>query len=270
MENFNSLCITSGNAKVTALNNMCREFKVDILCGCETQIDWQQVPQSRKFHNLFGAGTETRSVVFHNINERMRSNQFGGCAMMAMSTIAPEVIDTGVDITGLGRWCWMLLGSGQTKTRIVMAYQPSNSGRSVGTTAKDHQARYFQSLGDACSPRTVFFEQLVTQLALWKTSDNDIILLEDFNEHVYNGRLAQRIMSPDLNFREICQHHTGQFLPPTFRTGSIPINGIFATHGIECVNVTLLPHLGGVGDHRCFIIDFTSESVIGNDFPNIV
>jgi hypothetical protein len=32
--------------------------------------------------------------------------------MMAMSTIAPEVIDTGMDITGLGRWCWMLLGSG--------------------------------------------------------------------------------------------------------------------------------------------------------------
>ncbi len=86
--------------------------------------------------------------------------------MMAMSTIAPEVMDTGVDITGLGRWCWRLLGLGQTKTRIVMAYQPSSSGRSAGTTVKDQQARYFQSLSDACSPRTIFFEQLVTQLAL--------------------------------------------------------------------------------------------------------
>ncbi len=164
----------------------------------------------------------------------------------------------------------MLLGSGRTKTRIIMAYQPSNSGRFVGTTVNDQQAWYFQSLGEACSPRTIFFEQLVTQLALWKTSDNDIILLGDFNEHVYNGQLAQRITSPDLNFREICQHHTGQFLPPTFRTGSIPIVGIFATHGIECANVTLLPHLGGVGDHQRFIINFTSKSVIGNDFPNIV
>jgi hypothetical protein len=93
----------SGNTKITAVNNMCREYNVDILCGCETQIDWRQVPQSRKFHNLFGVGTTTRSVVANNINERMRPNQFGGCAMMALKTISSEVIDTGVDITGLGR-----------------------------------------------------------------------------------------------------------------------------------------------------------------------
>ena len=270
MENFNSLCVMSGNAKITALNNMCREYNVDILCGCETQIDWRQVPQSRRFSNLFGVGTDTRSVVAHNINERMQPNQFGGCAMMAFNTISSEVIDTGVDITGLGRWCWLLMGSGRKRTRIVMAYQPSNSGRSAGTTVKDQHARYFQALGDARSPRTIFFEQLVSQLAIWKASDNDIILLGDFNEHIYNGRLATRITAADLNFREICHYHTGLYLPPTFRTGSIPIDGIFATSGIECVNVTLLPHLGGVGDHRCFIIDFSSASVIGTDFPNIV
>jgi hypothetical protein len=156
MENFNSLCVMLGNAKITAVNNMCRKYNVDILCGCKTQIDWRQVPQSRKFHNLFGVGTETRSVVANNINERMRPNQFGGCAMMAFNTISSEVIDTGVNITGLGRWCWMLLGSGRKKTRIVMAYRPSNSGRSAGTTVKDQQARYFQALGDARSPRTIF------------------------------------------------------------------------------------------------------------------
>jgi hypothetical protein len=44
----------------------------------------------------------------------------------------------------------------------------------------------------------------------------------------------------------------------------------FAAPGIECVNVMLLPHLGGVGDHRCVIIDFSSASMIGTLFPNIV
>ena len=270
MENFNSLCVLSGNEKINELNNLCREYTVDILCGCETQIDWRQVPQARKFQNLFGVGTETRSVVAHNVNERMRPNQFGGCAMMAFNTISPQVVSTGVDTTGLGRWCWMLLGTGRKQTRIVMAYQPSNSGRSAGTTVKDQQARFFQSLGDARSPRTIFYEQLIAQLKIWKTSDNDIILLGDFNEHVYNGRLSRRMHANDLNFREMCQHHTGIQLPPTFSSGSKPIDGVFATSGVECVNVTLLPHLGGVGDHRCFIIDFSSESVIGTDFPNIV
>jgi hypothetical protein len=47
MENFNSLCILLGNAKITAINKLCRDFKVDLLCRCETQIDWQQVPQAQ-------------------------------------------------------------------------------------------------------------------------------------------------------------------------------------------------------------------------------
>ncbi len=136
--------------------------------------------------------------------------------MIAMNTISSEVIDTGVDITGLGRWCWMLLGSGWKKTCIVMAYQPSNSGRSAGTTVKDQQTRYFQALGDAPSPRTIFYEQLVSQLAIWKTSNNNIILMGDFNEHIYNGQLAWRISADDLNFKEMCHLHTGIPLPPTF------------------------------------------------------
>lgn len=128
MENFNSLCVTSGNSKINAINNLCRDFKVDILCGCETQVDWRQVPESRQFHNLIGAGTQTRSIVAHNVNKKMRVNQYGGCAIMAMNTIAPEVVESGADHTGLGQWCWIRIGSGAKKTRIVMAYQPSNSG----------------------------------------------------------------------------------------------------------------------------------------------
>ena len=39
MENFNSLCVNLGNSNINAINNLCRDFKVDILCGCKTQVD---------------------------------------------------------------------------------------------------------------------------------------------------------------------------------------------------------------------------------------
>jgi hypothetical protein len=273
MVNSYSLCVTSGNKKITPINNLCRDFKVDILCGCKTQTDWRMVPSSRQFNKLFGMGTETRSAVTHNINERMLANQYGGCAIMAMNTISAEVQDTGVDGTGLGRWCWIQLGSGARKTRIVMAFQPSNSGRSsAGMTVKDQQSRYFCARGNARSPRTIFFEQLITQLLLWKAIDNDIVLLDDFNKSIYTGRLATRLAADDLHFMELCRKHTGTPIPPTHQKGSAPIDGIFATLGITCVNVFILPQYGGggVGDHRCFIIDLTSESMIGTSFPNIV
>jgi hypothetical protein len=167
---------TSGNSKINAINNLLRDFKVDMLCGCKMQVDWRMVPQDQRFHNLFGAGSETRSVVAHNTNEHMRPNQYGGCAMMALSTLSPKVVDSGIDSTGLGRLCWIRLRSRTKNTQIVMAYQQSNFGWSAGTTVKDQHSRYFHALGDARSPRTIFFEQLVSQLITWKATDNNIVL----------------------------------------------------------------------------------------------
>ncbi len=44
----------------------------------------------------------------------------------------------------------------------------------------------------------------------------------------------------------------------------------FTMAGIECANAYILPHRGGVGNHRCFILDFMLSSVIGTRFPNFV
>ena len=142
-----------------------------------------------------------------------------------------------------------------------MAYQPSNSGcTSAGTTIKDQQMRYFCAWGDTRSPRTIFFEQLITQLLLWKAIDNNIVLLGDFNENIYTGHLATRLTADDLNFVELCRKHTGTPISPTDLT----------TPGITCIYIFILPQYGGVGNHWCFIIDLTSESMIGTSFPNIV
>jgi hypothetical protein len=94
--------------------------------------------------------------------------------------------------------------------------------------------------------------------------------MRDYNENVYTGHLARRLSQVDINLTELCRRHTGIPIPATFRTGSSPIDGIFATPGIECVNAFILPHLAGVGDHRCFIVNLSSSSVIGSSFPNII
>jgi len=86
----------------------------------------------------------------------------------------------------------------------------------------------------------------------------------------YTGRIAKRLEQADLNFSKQCLGCTGKHIPPTFRDGIMPIDAVYATAGIECVNAYILPHKGGIGDHRCFIIDFSSSSVIGTRFQNIV
>jgi hypothetical protein len=153
-----------------------------------------------------------------------------------------------------------------------MAYQPSGSSNSnsVGTTVREQHERYFKARGNLRSAKAIFFEQLIAQLVVWKATDKDIILLGDFNENVYTGRIAKRLEQADLNFSEQCLGCTGTHIPPTFRDGIMPINAVYAMAGIKCVNAYILPHKGGIGDHRCFILDFSSSSVIGTRFQNIV
>ena len=81
---------------------------------------------------------------------------------------------------------------------------------------------------------------------------------------------SKRLEQSDLNFSEQCLGCTRMHIPPSFRDGIIPIDAVYATAGVECVNMYILPHKGGIGDHRCFIIDFSSSSVIGTKFQNIV
>lgn len=67
--------------------------------------------------------------------------------------------------------------------------------------------------------------------------------------------------------QEQCFKTNSEWLPPTSSTGSCPINACFATSGVKCFNNCLLPKLG---DHHAMILDFTSESLIGSVFPNVV
>ncbi len=100
-----------------------------------------------------------------------------------------------------------------------MAYQPSgsNSSNSAGTTVQGQHEGYFKARGDLRPARTLFFEQLITQLVVWKQTDSDIILLGDFTENVYSGWIAKRLSLLDLLLTEQCLetvlYRSMQFLP---------------------------------------------------------
>jgi hypothetical protein len=155
----------------------------------------------------------------------------------------------------------MKVGSGEKTTWIVMAYQSSGSNlsNSVGTTVREQHEQYFEARVIFCPARTIFFEQLITQLVIWKQTDSNIILLGNFNEIAYSGCIVKRLLLQDLLLTEQCLQCTGLHILLTFRDSTVPIDAVFATSDIECINAYILPHNGGVGNHRCFIFNFTSS-----------
>jgi hypothetical protein len=84
MENFNSLGIFTKGTKINSLNKLCQQFNTNIVEGCKTQVEWSQSTTEQQFRNLIGVGMENWKVFAYIVNKRMKHNQHGGCAMMAL------------------------------------------------------------------------------------------------------------------------------------------------------------------------------------------
>jgi hypothetical protein len=196
-----------------------------------------------------------------------------GCTCMsAVGLISSLVTKVGVDTSGLGCWSWMYVGGGGKQMRIVAVYQPCNPKQrtTVEETVWDQHSCYFEARGEIQDPRTMFKLDFLSLLCPWKAPGNKILLIGDFNKNVYTGLLATALVGEDLQMHELCQRTSGVPLLPTHIHGRIPVDVIYATAGLVCSAVALLPCRMGVGDHKVFIIEIESNSVIGDVFPHVL
>jgi hypothetical protein len=79
-------------------------------------------PVGQQLEDIFAAFQGSCVSAAHNIHEQHSRYQQGGTLTAAFTCLSGYVMATGVDPTGLGRWSWVQVGSGQHRTRIVTAY----------------------------------------------------------------------------------------------------------------------------------------------------
>jgi hypothetical protein len=200
--------------------------------------------------------------------------------MVAFSRLASYVISSGVDQTGLGRWSWIQVGTGEHWTQIVLAYQPCHStccqligqnglmkGRRM--EAAQHE-QYFRKKGNFNKPWEVFSTQFITQLRAWRVVGNEIILFIDVNKNMYTGPLAKALRGNGLLMEEQTLCLTGKKAPHSHCTGKVAIVGMYATLGIICTNSYLSPHGAWVGNHWFQLHNFDAHTVLGKDYPKTV
>jgi hypothetical protein len=187
-------------------------------------------------------------------------------------TVASFVTLTGVDTTDLGQWSWIYVGGRGKSTRVIVAYQPCSpkNRRTMGETVCDQHLHYFESRGESRDPRSMFHHDLISLLLQQNGVRDEIMLLGDFNKNVYLGPIAHSLSSKVLRMGKTCQRTTGAMLPATHSRGCNPIDAVFGTAGLVCTAVTLLPSRVGLGDHRVFVLDFLSETILGNVFPQVI
>ena len=69
---------------------------------------------------------------------------------------------------------------------------------------------------------------------------------------------------------EVVGDFTGKKVGATFYRGKKPIDGIWATRDVQVVGACVMPAGFGVGDHRMFVVDFCTASLLGLTPPKIV
>ena len=91
----------------------------------------------------------------------------------------------------------------------------------------------------------------------------------DANNHIiYRGLIGRTLVTDEeLCMKEVIKDYTNEELGLTYFRGSKPIDGIWITPDVQIANSCVMPAGYGIGDHRMFIIDIVTSSMIGIDPP---
>ena len=266
----------AGNEKLDKEKDLIDEYEADIVALNEHRLNLRHKDNKNGFRQMFSGGeADVRAVAAHNIHENVGRVQEGGTALVAYGPLLEQYDHDGAgkDPTGLGRWTVMTFkGSDGITTRVICGYNPCYNKKQGTGTSYQQQRRYFiTKQKDTTCPRTKFRQDLVTQLQAWRDKGDRLIVCLDANQHIYKKCIGQALTDSDgLAMVEVVSQFTGKKLGATYFRGTNPIDGVWATTDIIVTNACVMPAGFGIGDHRLFIIDFLTASLIGTNPPRAV
>ena len=82
-------------------------------------------------------------------------------------------------------------------------------------------------------------------------------------------RPTRSYTSPQLELRETTLANIGTELTATYFRGTRPIDAIWTMPDIEVTNICAMPFGYGVGDHRAFILDVMTRSMVSHNLQPV-
>jgi hypothetical protein len=95
-----------------------------------------------------------------------------------------------------------------------------------------------------------------------------LIVCLDANKNIYTKAIGRMLMDPEgLGMVKALGQYTGEKIDPTYFCGQQPINGIWTTTDITIANACIMQAGYGIGDHRLYILDIHTSSLVGMGPP---
>ena len=266
----------SNNDKLEKAKEIIDELEADIAAFSEHKINPSHKENVNGMSQMFNGGeAEIRTVTGHNVHENVGRTQQGGTSLLLFGSLIDQYDfeESGKDDTGLGRWVVMVFrGSDNITTRVVCGYDPCVTPKKARRSTYQQHRRYLvEKEKDLTCPRRRFHNDLTTQLQSWRDEGDRLIVCMDANEDIYKKSMGKTLTDPTgLAMSEVVGDFTGEKLGATFFRGTKPIDAIWATPDIVVTGACVMPAGYGVGDHRLFVIDFLTSSLVGSTPPRII
>ena len=205
-----------------------------------------------------------------------------------LSNIQPPSKDMGrgVDPSGLGRWCSLLINQGKGNLRLVTYYgssRPSQRQRDLGqeinkekevkiddlSVWRQHKREFKRQGKEWKDQRTGARNDLLQKPRERRRNNEEIHLMGNFNDNLYNSGLAISLADNDIGLKELYMKTYESKASFSHMSGSEPIYGIFTTPGITLVGHFLSGHSvpGTARDHRMHMVDFCSINLVRVNVP---
>jgi hypothetical protein len=104
---------------------------------------------------------------------------------------------------------------------------------------------------------------LAKQIKEWRKSGERIVLVMDVNDDPLTSRFYQQIQKEQMGLEEFTHKCWGPTPPYTHISGSSPIDVGYKSSEIEIVHLGMLTFAESPGNHRSFIIDISTRSLLG-------
>jgi hypothetical protein len=275
-ENVNGLpAKITGNHKLQTALGIIDDLEVDLFALNEHKINFLHKDNRKQGLGKMFHGGETLSRAIggnlkHPVAKTLGKHIEGGTGLIAYGETASMLRTdlSGMDETGLARWSYMTVtGREGHLTTILVGYNPCRTtGTSIQSSYQLQRAYFTVAKQDHSCPRKKFQQDLIDLLTKWRKEGRRLIVCLDANDHVYTGRLGKAMVdSPGLDLKESMMHTTGIPLTATYFRGSRPIDAVWATPDIDITNICAMPIGFGIGDHRAFIVDISTRSLVGVD-----
>ena len=271
-KNIGGLKVVPGNDKEDELKNWIVKKEIDIVGIQEVNINWKNC---RGKHSLAErmktpAWEFVKTAKAYNKHDIATRSQCGGTMMICRDQITHQMVGSGADEKGIGRWSWMLFKEEREKrTRIITVYQPNKTNDPMKSgTPYQQQKRFLLNENIDLCPNEVLRKDLIKQITKWMNKGDRIIVMVDCNEDVRQGKLTQRL--EEIGLRSPIRQKFGESnMPATYHAGIKPIDDIFISKDLTFRDTGYLPFGDGPGDHRGIYVDIDRASMIGKSIYKI-